>query len=273
MIDPDSSARLCAIVRSGPYRLAFAAERVLQVAHLGGRGASGDAASAGSSLHGAPVRALLEVLGDAAPQRGEWGIAVQGRTIQAYAVDGVEGISEQAPSPTFNLPLGVGAEPAELFRGVITQGGALALDVRPEALERPRGSPRPAAPSPTYAEGPVPRALVFTAAGRSLAFALPQVLSVVAQPTVCAVPRARAGVRGVVEHGQTLYPVIDLGALYFQRPSTGALGVLVEQQGRPFMVLADAVRGMVEDFRAVAGEPGWMESERGERALFFALGD
>jgi chemotaxis signal transduction protein len=94
----------------------------------------------------------------------------------------------------------------------------------------------------------------------------------VARPAICPVPRAGPGVRGVVEHGQTLYPVVDVGMLHFGRPASGELGVLVEQEGRPFLVLADAIRGVRNGFRFVAGaEPGWMEGERGERALFLRL--
>jgi chemotaxis signal transduction protein len=114
--------------------------------------------------------------------------------------------------------------------------------------------------------------LVATAGGRSLGFALPQVLAVVGKPAVCPVPRARPGVRGVVEHGQILYPALDVGGLYFGRPATGEFGVLVEQHGRASLVLVDEVRGMRAGFRAVSGaEPGWLEGERGERALFLRV--
>ena len=259
MIDPRASARLLALVRVGPFRLALAAEAVLEVARV----------HPGQKLRGLEPTSLLRVLGEPELTPGEWAIAVQGRTLQAYQVDAVEGIRERGQAALYHLPSGVGVEPESLFRGAFSLDGALALEVLPESLEELQPLPERPLPPMRFATDPASKALVFTSAGRSLAFALPQVMSVVAKPVICPVPRAGPGICGVVEHAQMLYPVVDLGALYFGRPSTAELGVLVEQDGRPFLVLADAVRGVHEGFRSVAGtEPGWLEGEKGERALF-----
>ncbi|MBS2032627.1 MAG: chemotaxis protein CheW [Deltaproteobacteria bacterium] len=262
MIDPRASARLLALVRAGPFRLALAAEAVIEVARL----------PEGQKLRELEPIPLLRALGEPGSTGGEWAIAVQGKTLRAYRVDAVEGIRERGQAALYHLPTGVGVEPDSLFRGAFSLEGALALELRPETLE---DLPPPNLKSPApmrFTSEPAPKALIFTVAGRSLGFGLPQVLSVVAKPVTCPVPRAGAGICGVVEYGQTLYPVVDLGALHFGRPSTGELGVLVEQDGRSYLVLADAVRGVRNGFRPVAGaEPGWLEGEKGERALFVRL--
>lgn len=255
---PDRAARLLALVRAGPYRFALPAEAVFEVARVPPVPTPGSAS-------------LVAALGEPEGQ-GEWGLALRGAMLRAYRVDAVEGVRELGAARFYNLPHGVGLDPPELVRGALVVDGALALELRPEVLEGL--SPLPPRPPPLLSvwTEPAPKALVFTAAGRSLAFPLPQVLSVVARPPICAVPRASPGIRGVVEHGQTLYPVLDLGGLYFDRPGTGELGVLVEQDGRPWLVLADAVRGVRSGFKPISdGEPGWMQDERGERALFLRL--
>jgi len=251
MADSLASARLVALVRAGPYRLALPAEAVREVVR------AGDGES------------LLRALGEPETVAGEWAVALQAKSLRRFRVDAVEGVRPRGDSPSLNLPAGVGVDVPELFRGAFQMDGALALELRPEALDdlppRAMGSP----PALHGTSEPAPRALLFTAAGRSIGFALPQVLSVVARPAVCPVPRAGLGVRGVVEHGQTLYPVLDLGARHFGRPSPGELGVLVDQDGRALLVLADAILGVRQGFRAVDGdEPGWLQGERGERALF-----
>lgn len=258
MTEPRAVARLVALVRAGPYRLALPAEAVFEVARMGPEGALDDIS-------------LLAALGEEGGAHGEWGVALKGNSLRAYRVDEVEGVRELGSARFYNLPAGVGLQPPELVRGALVMDGALALELRPEVLDGLPPAPERAKPELHFWPEPAPKALIFSAAGRSLGFALPQVLSVVAKPALCPVPRAGPGIRGVVEHGQTLYPVVDLGTLFFDRPSTGELGILVEQDGRPWLVLADAVRGVRNGFKPSGGEPGWMQDERGERALFLRL--
>lgn len=255
---PSATARLVALVRAGRYRFALPAEAVFEVARMGPEGALDDIS-------------LLEALGEP-PGHGDWGVALKGASLRAYRVDAVEGVRELGSARFYNLPHGVGLLPPELIRGAFVLDGALALELRPEVLDGlPPATPRSRPEMRLWTE-PAPKALVFTAAGRSLGFPLTQVLSVVARPPLCPVPRAGPGIRGVVEHGQTLYPVVDVGDLFFDRPSSGELGVLVEQDGRPWLVLADAVRGVRNGFKTASdGEPGWMQDERGEQALFLRL--
>jgi len=258
--ESSSPARLAAVFRAGPFRLALPASGLREVARLepGTRSLRGIALEPLALLRGGPA--------DGPP--GEWAVAVEGG--RAFSVDSVEGVLEAREALFFNLPAALGVEPPGLFRGALQVGNALALEITPEALVAlgPARSQRVGGP-PRYAMEPASKALIFTAAGRSMAFALPQVLSVISRPEVAPVPRILPGRVGVTVHAQTLYPVVDLGALFFGRPTPLEMGIVVEVEGTPWVVLAEAVRGVRAGFRAAGeGIPGWMEGERGERALF-----
>lgn len=259
MAEHDASARLLALVSAGRFRLALPAELV--------RGVALTAASA------PPPVSLLALLGEPEVAPPAWTLTLllpEGP--RQFSVDGMHGVRPRGDAAFFNLPLGLGVEPASLVRGVLKLTDGLALELRPEVLST-LAPPTPRPPMPlAWEDEPAPRALLCTLAGRSVGFPLTHVLSVLANPRPTPVPRAAAGVCGVVEHAQTLYGAFDPGGHFFGRPSTGAFGVLVEQGERTWLVLADAVGGVRQGFAPQAGgEPGWMQGERGERALFMRL--
>jgi hypothetical protein len=258
MAEHDVSARLVALVAAGRYRLALPAELVREV---------------GQVQPGDDLVSLLEVLGEPSVVRPAWSLTlVLPEGPRRFGIDGVESVRPLATAAFYNLPLGLGLEPVSLLRGALKLDDGLALELRPEALST-LGPPRAREAMPMgWVDEPAPRALICTLAGRSVGFPLTQVLSVLARPRLTPVPRASPGVCGVIEHAQTLYGAVDPGGIFFGRPSTGDFGVLVEQGDRTWLILADAVGGVRQGFRPVAGgEPGWMQGERGERALFMRL--
>jgi hypothetical protein len=256
------SSQLVAVVRAGPYRLAIPAGQVLEVARL---------EPGMAMLRDRPVVSLGPLLGLPASPASEWALRLAPVDAPALGVERMDGVLDASGATVYHLPAALGVAPESLFRGAEQLEGSLALEVHLEELcaLKPWVQPVSAPWSLRYAAEPAERALVCVVAGRSMGFSLPHVLSVIATPAVAAVPRVRPGVRGVLVHAQSLYPVLDAGAVLFGRETRGDYGVVIDMEGATWVVLADAVLGVRTGFRPVAGDqPGWMEGQRGERALF-----
>ena len=255
------SSQLVAVVRAGPFRLAVPASQVRDVLRVEpGQAAVGEQ----------PLLPLCAALGGPAGSGG-WALRMTVPDSPALGVEAMEGVLDAGASTVFHLPAALGVSPPSLFGGAEQLGGTLALELDVAVLLALAQHPPPTTAPWTLrpAVEPAERALVCVVAGRSLGFALPHVLSVLAAPVVAPVPRVRPGIRGVVLHAQSLYPLLDAGEVLYGRATSGAFGVVIDMEGATWVVLADAVLGVRSGFRPVAGDqPGWMEGQRGERAFF-----
>ena len=247
---PQARARLALVFRGANTRWALPASAVLEV----GPAPEGEA----PVRHGLPIEDFGALFGQRAERSPKSvTLVLDCAPPRALRVEAVEEVADLSAAQFFQLPEGLSS--AHLVRGAVLHRALLALELVPQALAdfRPEGPLRAKAPqlaTPDQASARPPGRSLVLEAGELGAVGVPLslVTGVVRALSVCPVPFAAEGHRGLMHHEGSILSLYDLALLAGHAPVQGELAVALDVSGRALAVLASRVVGVLEGF---GGEP------------------
>ncbi len=194
-----------------------------------------------------PTAFVSTVLGlTAGPSR--FALLTEGSPRAALRVEELHGIVDLAGAEVFKLPARTFLPQPPPFAGAVVVNGQIAFELRASVLGF-----APLAPADEHTFAPadvdpgVERELRFARAGRTFAVPLSLLVQVLEAPRVVPVPLTPPSHSGLLYHGRTLHPVLDVGVVYGDSPgSPGRTVILLDAGGAGAGVVADRVLGVGE---------------------------
>lgn len=175
-----------------------------------------------------------------------YALLTEGTPRAALRVEALHGIVDVAGAEYFQLPARTPQPQPSPFSGAIVVRGEVALELAVGALGF--------APLEPAVEGPVATADLGPSTGQELLFArghqvyavpLSLAVQVLVEPRVAPVPLAPPSHVGLLYHGRSLHPVLDMAVLYGEGPQRPGRAVLVlDAGGAGVGVVADGVLGV-----------------------------
>lgn len=164
----------------------------------------------------------------------------------ALRVEALHGIVDLADAEVFQLPAHTLVPPPSPFAGALVVKGEVALELAVSSLGF-----APLAPAEDPGElplslGPWPeRELRFTRGHMTFGVPVSLVVAVRDAPSLATVPLAPPSHRGLLYHGRSIHPVIDVGVFFGLAPSPRPPQVLLlDAGGAAIGVAADQVHGL-----------------------------
>jgi chemotaxis signal transduction protein len=212
----------------------------------------------GAATDDPPLLSVAVALGIAGgPSR--FALATEGEGAPRLQVDALHGIVDLERAEVFQLPAATLLPQPPPFRGVLAEGGALALELEVSALGwAPIEPALDSGVPPAELDVAGGRELLFERGGRTLAVPLPLLVRVLAAPRLHPVPLAPPSHVGLAYHGRAVHPVLDPAVLYGDAPGAPPSTVLlVDAGGAQIGLAADAVlRAGATSDRPVS-RPSW----------------
>ena len=176
-------------------------------------------------------------------------ILTAGATPTALRVEALHGIVDLAEGEFLELPARTVLPRPAPFSGAVIHRGEISLELVTGSL-----GPAPAAPAedrggpPGDVPAPRERELRFARGERTFGVPLSLLAQVVEEPRVAKVPLAPPSHVGLLYHGRSLHPVLDVAVLFGDLPAPARTVLLLDAGGSGVGVAADRVLGV--------GEPG-----------------
>ncbi|HET6438846.1 MAG TPA: chemotaxis protein CheW [Anaeromyxobacter sp.] len=177
-----------------------------------------------------------------------YALLTEGTPRMALRVEALHGIIDLADAEFFQLPVPTPLPQPPPFSGAVVSRGEVALELAVSTLGFAPLEPAVENPEPPPDLGPFSeRELRFSRAGMCFAVPLSMLVQVLEEPRLAPVPLTPPSHRGLLYHGRSLHPVVDLATVY-QVPAAGGgrTVLLVDAGGAGVGVLADRVLGVGE---------------------------
>jgi chemotaxis signal transduction protein len=221
----------------GGVRLALRLSQVREILEVGPGG--GDVVARGASYPVAFVATILGLRGGDAP----YALLTESNPRAALRVERLHGIVDLLEAEVFQIPAQTRLPQPPPFAGAIFVRGELALELAAPAIGW-----EPLPPAVDREEAPVDggptgeQELVFERGPQRFGVPMSNVLRIIERPRVAPVPLTPPSHLGLLYHGRTLHPVVDIGALFGSPPvQEVARVVIVDAGGAEVAFVADRV--------------------------------
>ncbi len=221
----------------GGIRLALRLSQVREILEVGAGG--GDVIARGESYPVAFVATVLGLHGGDAP----YAVLTESNPRAALRVERVHGIIDLMDAEVFQIPARTRLPQPAPFAGAIVARGELSLELAAPAIGW-----EPLPPAVDAAEPPADsgftseRELVFLRAGRRYGVPMSSVVRIIEQPRVAPVPLTPRSHLGLLYHGRTLHPVVDIAVLHGDEPADRVVrAVIIDAGGAEVALVADKV--------------------------------
>lgn len=221
----------------GGVRLALRLSQVREILEVGPGG--GDVVARGESYPVAFLSTVLGLHGGEAP----YALLTESPPRAALRVERVQGIIDLVDAEVFQIPARTRLPQPAPFAGAIVARGELSLELAAPAIGW-----EPLPPAHDHGEPPVDagstgeRELVFERGGRRYGVPMSNLVRIIEQPRIAPVPLTPPSHLGLLYHGRTLHPVVDLAVLHGDLPPPGAArAVILDAGGAEVALVADRI--------------------------------
>lgn len=189
--------------------------------------------------------------------RAPYALLVQGPQRAALRVEALHGIVDLGAAECFQLPARTFLPSPAPFSGAVVSKGVIALELAVASLGLEPRSPAPDRRAPDADGGaPSEREIRFARGDRTFAVPLSLLVQVLEAPRVAPVPLAPPSHLGLLCHGRSLHPVLDVAALLGAAPGAPPhRALLLDAGGTAVAVAADRVLGPADSGGAVLRPP------------------
>jgi chemotaxis signal transduction protein len=221
----------------GGVRLALRLSQVREILEVGAGG--GDVVARGETYPVAFLSTVLGLHGGDAP----YALLTEAPPRAALRVERVHGIIDLIDAEVFQIPARTRLPQPAPFSGAIVARGELSLELAAPAIGwEPLPPAIDAGDPPTDAGTTGERELVFQRGGRSYGVPMSNLVRIIENPKIAPVPLAPASHLGLLYHGRTLHPVVDLAVLHGDLPTVDAArGVILDAGGAEVALAADRI--------------------------------
>jgi chemotaxis signal transduction protein len=221
----------------GGVRLALRLSQVREILEVGVGG--GDVVARGESYPVAFLSTVLGLHGADAP----YTLLTETAPRAALRVERVHGIIDLVDAEVFQIPARTRLPQPAPFSGAIVSRGELALELASPAIGwEPLPPAADAGEPPTDAGSTGERELVFVRGGRRYGVPMSNLVRIIEHPRVAPVPLTPPSHLGLLYHGRTLHPVIDLAVLHGDLPlEDAARAVILDAGGAEVALVADRI--------------------------------
>jgi len=249
-VDSLPAARKALFFSAGGVRLALRVSHLREVVAV-------DAVGGAPLVRGEPVPAafVASVLGLAAGP-APFAIVTEGATPAALRVEALHGIVDLAEAEFFQLPARTVLPQPPVFSGAFVHRGEIVLELAVASLGFAPIEPAiEHGQAPAEVEPPRERELRFARGAWTFGVPLSLLVQVLEGPRVAPVPLAPPSHLGLLCHGRSLHPVLDIAALYGDAPTPARTVLLLDAGGSGVGVAADRVLGVGEPTEALVRPP------------------
>lgn len=232
------AARKTLLFSAGGVRLALRVSHLREIVSV--VDGAGEVRARGVTLPTAFVSTVLGLPAGPSP----FALLTEGPPRAALRVEALHGIVDLREAEVFQLPARTILPQPPPFAGAIVLAGEVALELAVSSLGFAPLEPALEHVAPPADVGGAERELRFARGGRAFAVPLSLLVQVLDAPRVAPVPLAPPSHLGLLYHGRTLHPVLDVGVLYGDPPGTAARqALLLDAGGAGIAVAADRVLG------------------------------
>jgi chemotaxis signal transduction protein len=234
------SERKALIFSAGGVRLALRLAQLREIREL--QPGEGEVMARGEPVPTAWVSTVLGLPAGAA----RFALVTEDTPQTALRVEALHGIIDLADAEVFQLPAHTLVPSPSPFAGALVIKGEVALELAVSSLGFAPLAPAEDPTEPPPSLGPWPeRELRFTRGPLTFGVPVSLVVAVSDAPSLAMVPLAPPSHRGLLYHGRSLHPVIDVGVFYGLAPSLIPPEVLLlDAGGADIGVVADKVLGL-----------------------------
>jgi len=213
----------------------------------------GEIVARGEAYPTAFVSTVLGLPGGETP----YALLTQGTPRMALRVEALHGIIDLSEAEFFQLPVPTPLPQPPPFSGAVVAKGEVALELAVSTLGFAPLEPAVENPEPPPDLGPFAEPeLCFARLGMRFAVPLSLLVQVLEAPRLAPVPLAPPSHLGLVYHGRSIHPVLDVAVLYGDAAGQGARHVLiVDAGGTTAGLVADRVLGVAEGGDGVLRPP------------------
>lgn len=244
------SDRKALIFSSGGVRLALRLSHLREIVPAPSEG--GEIVARGEAYPTAFVSTVLGLPGGPTP----FALLTEGTPRVALRVEALHGIADLSGAEFFALPVPTPLPQPPPFSGAVVLRGEVALELAVSSLGFAPLEPAVENADPPPDLGPwAERELCFARAGIRFAVPLSLLVQVLEDARPAPVPLTPPSHRGLLYHGRSLHPVIDLATVYGRSAGPSRTVLLVDAGGAGVGVLADRVLGVGESGPDVVRPP------------------
>jgi chemotaxis signal transduction protein len=249
-VDSPPAARKALLFSAGGARLALRVSHLREVVAVDP--ASGEPLARGERVPAAFVASVLGLPAGPAP----FAILTEGATPAALRVEALHGIVDLAEAEFFQLPARTVLPQPAPFSGAVVHRGEIALELAVASLGFAPIEPAVEhGDRPAEVEPPRERELRFARGERTFGVPLSLLVQVLEGPRIAPVPLAPPSHLGLLYHGRSLHPVLDVAVLYGDAPAPAPRVLLLDAGGAGVAVAADRVLGVGEPQEALVRPP------------------
>lgn len=251
LVDSLPADRKALLFSAGGVRLALRVSQLREVVEVSG--SEGDVTTRGETFPAAFVSAILGLPVGPSP----YAVLTEGAPRVALRVEALHGIVDLADTEVFQLPARTLLPQPPPFSSAVVHQGEVALELSVSSLGfAPLQPAEEGAGEPADVGIPGEREIRFARGERVFAVPMTILLRVLEAPRVAPVPLTPSSHRGLVYHGRSLHPVLDLAPLLGERPGGPVrVVVLVDAGGAGVGIAADRILGAGEAAEPI--RPPW----------------